>query len=114
MKNHRYEEGFTLIQAIVSVCLAIMFASLVYFQLQMINRLERRSEILMGALNVAINTMESLKLQDDLSVGFGEEAEGGFYVFTQIEEFSSSLYRLKVMVKKGNEEIISLQTLRKK
>lgn len=114
MKNHRHDAGFTLIQALISVCLAMMFLSLVYFQAQVVSRLERRNTSLARALGVAINTMEELKLEDNLLTGSVEREEKGFDVFTRVEEFSSSLYRLKVVVKNGNEEILSLQTLRRK
>jgi type II secretory pathway component PulJ len=115
VRSHRSEEGFTLIQAVISISLTMMFVSLAYFQAQTVNRFERRSTLLTRALGVAINTMENLKFQEKLTVGEFETREGEFFIFTRVEEFSPSLHKLRVVVKDRDEqEILSLQTLRKK
>ncbi|MGC8778504.1 MAG: hypothetical protein ACP5Q4_07470 [Candidatus Caldatribacteriaceae bacterium] len=69
----------------------------------------------MRALNMAINEMENLKFQENLLTSPIEKEVSGMFVFAQVEEFSSTLYKLKVVVKDQDEkEILSLQTLRRK
>ena len=113
INRHPNESGFSYIGVVIAITLFSLFSLAAYQGLHIAHRFQRKSSLLRLAIVEAVNSIESLKINQNYAEMNGNVLQKeNFEINHKINKFEDDLYRVLIEVRDFEQnEIFTLETL---